>query len=96
MGILGFLEYIFEKTPGKCKFLCELVALRSFFILGFALLNKELLHFGIGTGQWQTGCLAGVEGGAFCCVTLLKILSACPAPKRLLQVDEMGMVLVLD
>lgn len=41
-----------------------------FFILGFALLNKELLHFAINTGQWQTGCLADVEGGAFCCVSL--------------------------
>lgn len=34
------------------------------FILAFALLNKELLHFAINTGQCQTG-LADVEGGAF-------------------------------
>lgn len=43
--------------------LCGLVALCSFFILGFALLKKELLHFAISTGQWHTGCLADVEGG---------------------------------
>lgn len=63
--------------------------------IGFALHNKELLYFAINTGQWQTGCLADVEGGAFCCVPLLKTLSACPGAKRLLQVDTMGMVLLL-
>lgn len=66
------------------------------FYFGFcsAFFNKELLHFAINTGEWQIGCLADVEGGAFCCVTFLKTLSACPGAKRLLQV--VGMVLVLD
>lgn len=67
-----------------------------FYWVLICLFNKELLHFAINTGQWQTGCLADVEGGMFCCVTLLKTLSACPGAKRLLQVDKMGMVLVLD
>ena len=51
--------------------------------------NKELLHFVVTPGS-EAGCLADVEGGACCCVTLAKIPPVCSGPKRLLEVDKLS------